>query len=391
MSPPSVAVVYHFFAHYRKAVIEELLHSTEWAYLFVGDTQDPLYSGIEPVDFENKGRFISTQSHFFRRRYLIQRGVIGLALRKDIKTIIYLGDVRFLTTWISAVLARLSGKRVLFWTHGWTHPESRWRDRVRRIFYSLSHGLLLYGHRAQEIGVNKGFRLENLYVIYNSLDYEAQQAQRVKITPEDNEQTRKSLFVNPSWPMVICNARLIAKRRIDLLLYAAAKLADEGCFLNILIIGEGPEQSDWQVLARKLQLSVVFYGACYDEAILAKLYSAANVTVIPAHAGLTVIQSLGFGTPVITHGYMDQQMPEAEAILPGVTGDFYKWGDIDDLALIIRKWITPKTESVSRQCWRLIELFYHPQVQCEIINSAVAGKPFDPDSWADRVELVAKL
>lgn len=387
----STIVVYHFFAHYRRAVVEELIQSSEHLYLFAGDTHDPTNTGIEPMIFDDMSRFIPVGCRFLGHGYLIQEGVIEIALRRDIRTIIYLGDVRFLTTWVSAALARLSGKRVLFWSHGWTHPESWWRDRVRRVFYSLAHGLLLYGHRAREIGIRKGFSPEKLYVIYNSLDYEAQQVHRVKATSEDHEQTRKSLFANPSCPMVICSARLIAKRKIDLLLYAASKLAREGCFLNILIIGEGPERVAWQLLAEQLQLSVVFYGTCYDEVVLAKLYCAANVTVIPAHAGLTVIQSLGFGTPVITHDDMNQQMPETEAILPGVTGDFYKCDDISDLALAIRKWAVPKTSIISKQCCRMVELFYHPHVQRKIIDSAVSGQPFQLDSWANREGLVAAI
>lgn len=391
MKSPAVIIVYHFFAHYRKAVVEELIRSPEHVYLFAGDVRDTMNSGIAPMIFEDANRFISTKSHFLRRRYLIQSNVIGLALRRDITTIIYLGDAQFLTTWISAALARLCGKRVLFWSHGWIRPESGWRDRVRRAFYGLSHGMMLYGHRAREIGIHKGFRPENLYVIYNSLDYEAQRFQREIITPESSEQTKIELFANPTWPMVICSGRLVAERKIDYLLYAAAKLAEEGYFLNIVIIGEGPQRTTWQVLAEQLRLPVRFYGACYDEAVLARLYCAANVTVIPAYAGLAVIQSLGFGTPVITHSDLSQQGPEVEAILPDVTGDLYKWGDVDDLAIAIRKWTIPKSDIVSRQCYRMVELFYHPQVQCRNIDFAVTGQPFEPDSWINRAELVTRL
>lgn len=388
MTDSTVAIVYHFFAHYRKAIIEELMHSSEHLYLFVGDVRDTRDSGIEPMTFKDVGRFISTQSHFLGGRYLIQSDIIRLALRRDIATIIYLGDVQFLTTWISAALARLCGKRILFWTHGWTHPESRWRDWVRRTFYGLSHGLLLYGHRAREFGIKSGFRPENLYVIYNSLDYEAQRSQREMMTPEINEQTRMELFANPTWPMVICTGRLVAERKVDSLLYAAANLAEEGYFINILIVGEGPQREAWQTLVGQLRLSVKFYGACYDEAVLARLYCAANMTVIPAYAGLAVIQSLGFGTPVITHDDLSQQGPEVEAILPGVTGDLYKSGDTAALALAIRKWATPKSDNISQQCWRMIEIFYHAHIQSKIINSAVIGMPFEPDSWNNRAELV---
>ncbi|ALI53965.1 hypothetical protein IMCC12053_15 [Celeribacter marinus] len=44
------------------------------------------------------------------------------------------------------------------------------------------------------------------------------------------------------------------------------------------------------------------------------------------------MHALAYGATVITHDDLDRQMPEVEAIEPGVTGAFFRYGDKDDLA-----------------------------------------------------------
>lgn len=43
------------------------------------------------------------------------------------------------------------------------------------------------------------------------------------------------------------------------------------------------------------------------------------------------MHSMMFGCPVITHNNFNWQMPEYEAIKPGITGDFFKMDDVSDL------------------------------------------------------------
>jgi glycosyltransferase involved in cell wall biosynthesis len=74
--------------------------------------------------------------------------------------------------------------------------------------------------------------------------------------------------------------------------------------------------------------------------IIAELFYNANVCVSPGNVGLTAIHSLTFGCPVITHGNLPDQMPEFEAIRPGITGDFFKENDAYDLSEKIKKWIS---------------------------------------------------
>jgi hypothetical protein len=211
------AVVYHFFPHYRAGVLRELLRSTEHEYWLVGDDQstDPSVK-VWPV--ENPARFILAPCRKFMPALLLQRGLLRIGWRRDLDAVVYLGNPYFLSTWLSAALARLTGKRVLFWTHGWTRAETGLKAALRNCFYKLAHGLLLYGHSAKAAGVAKGFAPGRLHVIYNSLDYDAQKQARNRVDPASLSRLKEQLFNDATTPMIVCSARLTSACRFDLLL-----------------------------------------------------------------------------------------------------------------------------------------------------------------------------
>src|SRR5262249_14897569 len=146
-------------------------------------------------------------------------------------------------SWISAILGRLTGKRVLFWSHGWTKPETGLRRLFRATYYRLAHALLFYGHTAKAIAIQAGFDPAKIHVIYNSMDYEAQQRERRKVTRTDLVAMRRELFGDTEKPVVICTTRLTRVRRLDLLLEALAELKHRDREVNLLLVGEGPERA----------------------------------------------------------------------------------------------------------------------------------------------------
>lgn len=372
-----VAVVYHFFPHYRAAVLRELLASPNHEYVLVADER-PTDPTVKTWTVEDRRSFISAPCRRLFGPFLLQRGLLGLGLRRDLDAIIYLGSPYFICTWISAFIARMRGKRVLFWTHGWTRSERGLKSWLRTIFYRRAHGLLLYGNQAREAGLARGFTSEQLYVIYNSLDYEAHKLLRTQITPEHLQLLKQSQFSAPELPLVICTARLTHRSRFDLLIEAQARLAHEGHRINVLLIGDGPEKGRLEFQAQQLGVPVRFLGACYDEKTLAAWTVAAHLTVSPGKVGLTAIHSLAYGTPVITHSDAEDQGPEWESIEPGISGDFFLKDDADDLKRVIRKWTSqPALSGLAREkCRQIIEHYYNPTYQRVAIERALGGEHF---------------
>jgi glycosyltransferase involved in cell wall biosynthesis len=388
---PAVAIVHHFFAHYRGAVIRELITHGRYHYVFVGDTSDPLQSGIACCNI-SKSRFIRTRSKFFGK-FLVQAGLINLAFRPDIGTIVYLGDAQFLTTWISAACARLAGKHVLFWSHGWPRLEKGIKDRIRCLFYRIGHGMVLYSNRSKAIGASKGFDPGNLHVIYNSLESVEQKEWLDRKALGEVLGVRTRLFKTARRPMLICTGRLVKYRHLELLICAMDLLHAEGHPVNLLLVGDGPEESHLRELihAKGLDDAVIFYGACYERRELADLITAANVTVIPGRVGLTAVQSLAHGVPVISHDDPDDQGPEWEAIVPGVNGDLYHHGDIDDLARKIKIWTRDESPDLRTRaaCCEVVEKFYNPSYQRAVMDQAVAGQPARDEIWKKWLPLVS--
>jgi glycosyltransferase involved in cell wall biosynthesis len=372
-----VAIVYPFFAHYREPVLRELLAHGRHDYLLVGDTRDP--SGTIPVlDFADERRFIHTPCVYLGRGLMWQRRLVGLALRGGVDCFIFLGNASWPATWIAAVLARLRGCRVLFWTHGWVRPDTGPKQILRAMFYRIAHGLLLYGDHARRIGCSLGFKAENLHVVYNSLDCEGQlQLLQSAEFEAEGRSTRLRLFGTAQTPVVLASARLTAGKRFDLLIGALGILGSEGIVVNLLVIGEGPERDRLEKLSQDCAIRTCFAGAIYDESQLAGLFQCAAVTVSPGNVGLTCMHSMGYGAPVITHDDPCDQGPEWEAIIPGKTGDFFRKNCVEDLARRIAEWT--RTESPSQAtreaCLAVVTSRYHPRVQRVLIEQAVAGAP----------------
>jgi len=323
-----------------------------------------------------------------RARYLPggmmwQSGIVQLGLSREFDALVFVGNATWPATWITAILGRLTGKRVFFWTHGWIVPPTGIKGLFRNAFYRLANGLLLYGHGAKEIGIRAGFDPARLHVVYNSLDVEAQTAARDRVTPEDERALRRELFGSPDIAIAMCSTRLTALRRLDLLIEAASELRRSGMQIGLLLVGDGPERQNLERLALERGVPTCFTGACYDETMLARYTMASNVTVAPGKVGLTAMQSLGYGIPVITHNDADHQMPEWEAITPGQTGSLFHRDDLPSLIEAMRPWLhSPGTDAATRaRCRVIIDRFYNPEFQRRVIDRALQGLPADDLFW----------
>lgn len=375
-SRPKVAVIYHFFAHYREPIVERLARSTVAHFVFFGDDHD-YESAIKGGHFSERVEMRLCRTRRLFRSIMWQSGILAVALSREFDQIIFLGNPNWLTTWLGAIIARLMGKRVLFWSHGFLYPPRGVKGLIRRVFFRLAHAHLFYGRLAKTYAIAIGWDARRVHVVGNSLDLEAQTQARAAIANEDLAAFRATLFQDPSLPVAFCSCRLQPSKRIDLLIHALARLSRAGVRANLLIVGDGICRGDLERLARESDIDAHFVGACYDETKLGRFISLSTVTVSPGFVGLTAIHSMTFGVPVITHGTFAKQAPEFEAIVPGITGDFFHMGDIDDLARVMRSWLESRADRASTRaaCIDVVERFWSPTYQQHAIEHAVLGYP----------------
>ena len=388
-----VAITQHCFAYYRQPIFFALCGqeiSKPHYRLFFGEnppsdnteTFDPFLGDLPSQSL--RVRFSRLKNIWLGKGILWQSRIVRLAISKKYDTIIFEGSPNHISSWVGAVLGRITGKRILFWTQGFRRDEKGLKGVIRTIFLKRADGLLLYGRRAREICLKRGFQPEQLYLVYNSLDYRVQVSVRKTITGTARADLKKQLFQDSRNPLLLWVGRLLPTKRLEMLLEAGRQLIDRGQIVNILFVGAGPVESELKAETQRLGLEdhVRFYGACFSEEQLGLLISAADLCVAPGIIGLSCIHSLVYGTPVITQSDSDYQGPEFEAIIPGETGAYFKRGDSGDLARAIEEWLSSgrPRDKIRTACYRSIEEFYTPDYQVSVINNAVAGIPADISS-----------
>jgi glycosyltransferase involved in cell wall biosynthesis len=379
MARKRIAFFNPIFAHYRSALLHELRSSETYEYFFFGDTRDR-YGSIPVCDLSSEPNFRLTPYVRFLGVFAWQAGSVAPAVWGDFDAYILEGDAYYLSSWVGAIVAKLRRRRVLFWSHGWTRVDRGLKHVIRTLFYRLADGLLLYGDRAKSIGIQCGFAADRLYVMYNSLDFDCQKKYAAQVSAAEIAALRHELFGSEPVPVVIATARLTEKKRFDLLIRALGAINRRGRRVDLLLVGDGPARSSLQTLSLTESVNVVFAGACYDEPGLARYFACATVTASPGEVGLTCMHSLGYGVPVITHSDPARQMPEFEAIVPGLTGDLFEPNNLEDLTKKLDRWTQSAEvpESVRVACMARIENRYHARFQARAIELALSGAPATP-------------
>ena len=377
MNKVKTAIIYHYIAHYRKHIFETLskesINSNIQYEIFADDKAN--IDSIKVLNHETDSEKINwykIRCRWITKDIMWQWGAIKVALSKKYQCIILLGNMYFVSTWIAAIIARLTGKRVLMWTHGTRKKESGIKGIVRRSFYRLAHGLLLYGEWGKSILLESKLNPETLYVVNNSLDYDNQKSIRDNITQKEKDELRRRLHIPNNSHIIISICRLTKTKQLSLLVNAIANTED----IYALIVGDGPDKENLQKLSSSLGIEkkVIFYGSSYCEEDNAKLFSISDLCVIPGDIGLTAMHAMAYGVPVITHNNFEVQGPEFEAIQPDITGDFFQFGNLVDLVRVINKWIsTPKSDEKAINCISRIEEKYTVIFQRKIFHYAVLG------------------
>ncbi len=370
-----VAVIYPHVPHYRRPVFSELAHGSEaFDYVFFADEKavdKSIRSEVRSDDFNMRVTPI-----FEMRGWVWQTGLWGAVVGAEFDTLIFLGNPYYLSTWVYALMGRFFGKRVLFWTHGWLAKDAFLKRMIRNSFYRIAHGLLLYGDRAKSMGLEYGFKEQQLRVIYNSLDYSAQRTIRISLEEASDPAHHLPDRLRKYSMYAACVARLTSQCKFELAIDALARIREcGGRELPLVLIGDGPVKAALSDYAQERGVDVVFLGALYNEWEIAPILYNARVVISPGKVGLTAMHSLAYGTPVITHGDFDHQGPEFEAITDGINGSFFHVNDVEDLAEKIIFWCSKVRTSEERQaCFGIVEDRYTPRRQLELIEIAIGRR-----------------
>jgi len=376
-----IYIQYNCIAHYRARIFELLTNNSEYDFTVVADNEadTPFMATVNDLG-DRKIRHIVAKTYQIKLPglpiFYFQPNAINMTLKDKPDLVIALGSPYSITAWLLLLICKLLRIPVLLWGHGLLGGETGLKWWVRKVFYKLASGQLLYGNYAKKLLIDKGFPASTLHVVYNSLDYDNQVSIYKNITQQMKEEFRESLEINNNDRLIIFTGRLQPVKRLDMIIDAIGILHGKGITVHVAFIGEGQERSKLADLAKRNDITdqVHFLGASYDENYLGLALSSSDLCVIPSGAGLSIMHSMVFGTPVLIHDEYKFHFPEWEAVVDKKTGLYYKYGSIDDLAQKMEEALYPQPlkQSIEQNCLKMIDRQYNPHIQEKIFVESIS-------------------
>lgn len=269
------------------------------------------------ADFRARSRL---RNHFLlRRRFLWQSGSLAPLLRADLAVMNL--NPRILNVWIVLVLRRLRGKKTMLWGHAWPRAGRASRsDRVRHVMRALATGFIAYtDSEADEL---RRRMKHKVFAAPNAL-FEARDLTPV---PTDDLPTD-----------FVCVSRLTPAKKPDLLLKAFA-LARPALphDARLVFVGEGPLRPALEAEVERAAGAdrVRFEGNVFELDRLRSLYRTVVASVSPGYVGLNLVQSIGFGVPMLI-ARDEPHSPEIEAATEGENALFFRSDSPEELSSLL--------------------------------------------------------
>lgn len=369
--------IYYFtniFPHYRKPIWRSMLESDDFNIKIFYSKDNP--EGIKEIRDNETNKWLKEKrinqikGFWFLNKILFwQSSVLKRCLFDSFDVVIVLGDMYLLSNWLIALICKIKRKKVIFWSHGLYGNEGLLKKVFRLVFYKLADYHLVYEKRGKKLLINNGFKEDKIKVIYNSLNYHVQKDLFIDLHNNNKNSNPFKFFGDKNLPVLFFSGRLSKSKKIHLLIEAFKELNLKKQVCNLLIVGEGPVKNDLLIQAKSFvdNRSIFFYGECYNEKILASFFFNSICTISPGNIGLTGIHSFSYGTPVITHDNLNNQMPEVESIIDGVNGFFFNEDNINSLVQTINK-VLNSNVNYRTQCRNVVDNYYNSNFQMKILK-----------------------
>lgn len=274
-----VIILYNNLYHYRIPVWNELGKRCDLTVTYTNG------SGEVPAGVQCNFKILHLPAKRVLGRITIHRDNIR-RLVKDYDAIIAYGDIAWLKF---STLPWFSRNKVVFHTIGVSASYSKgydqhkgW-DKIRNFFYKRASALAFYTDYPIKKYVALGIPREKLFVAPNT----------VAVSPIESSVKKDSILVIGT---------LYREKGLQLLLDAYSELKGK-CTLPILnIIGKGPDYElikQW-IEENEMRDIVFLKGAIFDINEKAKYFATALACISPKQAGLTVLESMGYGVPFVT-------------------------------------------------------------------------------------------
>src|SRR5690606_30962790 len=122
-----IAVVYHYLAHYRLPIFQELMKSQEVEYTLIsakdsGTDIKTVNPNLAKINTEEGGlRWIFVINKWIlSNKFLWQQNLLRILKSERFDSVIFLGNPYYISTWAAIIYLKLKRNKIYLWTHGVT-------------------------------------------------------------------------------------------------------------------------------------------------------------------------------------------------------------------------------------------------------------------------------
>ena len=352
--------IFNYAPLYRKSIYMKIDQEFDAQFCFSDMKSD--IAKMDYNDFKKSPKTVRDRKIF--NRILWRKDILSLPF-KDYDNFLVIGDTN-ISYLFFLPLCHLLGKKVYAWGHGCKTFKGK-LGFFNRWFYKHCDCYLTYGEQGRDRLIELGIPDHKLSVIYNSLNGGVEKCEQLAYESD----IVKNHFKN-DLPVLLFVGRLTKVKQLDWIINALENHMSSGLHYNVLLIGDGEDKERLVNIVKSKGLSdkVWFYGECYNDDELSSLLYNVDLCVSPGNVCLTALHAMSYGTPVLSHGDFESQMPEYETIIPGKTGELYEKGNFEDFCAKIKSWLTlGQNRAVIRDnCYDMINGKWNANHQLSILN-----------------------
>jgi len=226
--------------------------------------------------------------HLFRGRYYLcwQSRWRGWLHTWQPEVLILEANLRYLSSYFIMRWMKGQGLPLIGWGLGAPRQLGGILGKMRNLFLSQFDALLTYSRQGLQDYLELGFPAQKIFVAYNAA------VPRPVLAPP-----QRGMEFPTERAAVLYVGRLQERKRVADLIRACAALMPERQ-PQLWVVGDGPERRSLEELAQQIYTSTQFYGAQHG-ADLDRLFTRADLFVLPGTGGLAVQQAMSFALPVI--------------------------------------------------------------------------------------------
>lgn len=351
-----IALIQRYVPHYQETILKKMYERLPHNLTFVYGKK--IGSGASGLDstFELGVKVHNTNLELFGVDIVIQSGAVTEILKNTYDVVICEGSPFILSNYPIIILSKMKGTKIALWTKGIsTFPGNHWQLKIRELvngmFLRLVDAYIVYGSISKNYLLAKGIQEEKIFLAQNTLDTE-EIRDNLTHYEEQGKKIREELSLT-SKKVILSIGRLNKEKGVGDLIMAFKEVLRVRNDAVLVIVGEGPYKHALTSLAVDLVNRSVFFVGQVPPDEEYKFFAMSDVVVLPGHVGLAAIQAMSLGKAVIC---ADEQAPEAEFIIDGISGFRVKKNDISGISETIVKLLSDPilTKNVGMTAQKLV-------------------------------------